>query len=202
MSQDVWQQAAQQTGGGAAPASGESTMTAGLPQQEQESQLFAGGESFPSLFNKTHFLGTKRAGRITKVMDVHSVDFNTKKPKYWQDGAKGPVLEAINATTGQPNRKVMDTHFVLSTDYRITAPECAAIGRDPAYVEKDDGTRVFVAGGYDFKTTQEALRRDAAGIGVSKTSDLIGKGIEVTRAGQHPNPGGNPSWVLEVRFTA
>jgi hypothetical protein len=176
-----------------------------VPEPEQESQLFAGGVvSYPSLFNKTHALGTERTGIITRVTDVHSRTYSTEGPgelKYWQEGEKGPVTRAVNHLTGKPNRPVLDTHFELDTEYRLSAAEAAAIGRRPEDVEQDEGKRVFAAGGFDIKAVKEALARDAGPLGITKTADLIGKRITVKRAGQHPNPGGNPSWVLEVKFS-
>jgi hypothetical protein len=207
MTADPWASASATTGAATqtAPAQGESQLAGDMPGQEQESQLFGGGVSYPSLFNKTHLLGAVRTGIITKVTDVQARTYSTDGPgelKYWQEGESKPVTTAVNPATGKQNRPVMDTHFELDTTYRITAPECAAINRDPSYVEKDEGRRVFAAGGFDLKATREALARDAGALGIHKTADLIGKRITVKRAGQKPNPGGNPSWILEVKFSA
>lgn len=201
---DPWAAAQAQT---AVKSGGESQLQdAYVPAPDAESQLFGGGgASYPSLFNKTHTLGTERTGVIVKVTDVQARVYSTDGPgalKFWQEGENKPVTAAVNPATGKQNRPVMDTHFELDTDYRITAAECAAINRDPEYVSKDEGKRVFAAGGFDLKATREALQRDAGKLGVTKTADLIGKRITVKRAGQKPNPGGNPSWILEVAFSA
>ncbi len=182
MSNDVWAQAAQQT----APASnGQPSDNLASAMPETESQLFTGGPSYPSLFNKTHLLGTELTGIITKVQDVQGRDFDTKQPATWPDGSPK-----------------MDTHITVSTDYRMTAQECAAIDRDPSFVQEDDGTRVFVAGGFNLKTVREAIKRDAPGLGVTRTADLVGKRITVKRAGQtQRGQKGNKSWDLEVRFS-
>lgn len=202
MSNDPW--AAAQAGNSAPsqPAEGESQL---VPPADAESQLFGGGGvSYPSLFNKTHPLGTVRTGIITKVTDVHSRTYSTEGPgelKYWQEGEKSPVTKAVNPLTGKPNRPVMDTHIELDTEYRVTVAECDAINRKHDYVEKDNGKRVFAAGGFDYKATQEALQRDAPKLGVTKTKDLIGKRLTVKRAGQAPAVKGNKPWILEVIFS-
>lgn len=206
---DVWAQAeASTTPAATNGGSGESQI---VPEQDQESQLFKGrGPSYPSLFNKTHQkLGTMRTGIITKVTDVHSREYSTDGPgalKYWEDSTKGqkgskPVTDAVSKVTGQRNEPVMDTHFELDTEYRITAEECEAVGRKPEYVQEDNGKRVFAAGGYDLGVVREALTEAAPKLGLTKTKDLIGKRLTVTRAGKKPNPGGNPSWILEVKFS-
>ncbi len=204
MSNDVWAQAAQRTQPQAGQAESQ-LADAYVPEPEAESQLFSGGSSFPSLFNKTHPLGSERTGIITKVTDVHSQTYGTdaasRKLKYWQEGEKSPVTNAVNPATGKQNRPVLDTHLQLDTEYRLTEAEAAAIGRRPEFVQQDDGKRVFAAGGFDLKTLREAIQRDAPALGIHKTADLIGKRITIKRAGQHPNPGGNPSWVLEIKLS-
>ena len=204
---DVWAQAETSTAAASPQANGESQI---VPPADAESQLFKQrGASYPSLFNKTHQLGTERTGVITKVTDVHSRFYSTDGPgdlKYWEDSTKGqkgskPVPDAVSKVTGRRNEPVWDTHFELETEYRISPAECAAIGRKPEYVDEDKGKRVFTAGGYDLGVVREALADAAPGLGLTRTADLIGKRLTVKRVGQKPNPGGNPSWVLEVKFS-
>lgn len=203
---DPWAAAQASTSASTATA-GESQLAGDLPAPAPaESQLFnSGGVSYPSLFNKTHTLGTERTGIITKVTDVQARTYSTEGPgdlKFWQQGESKPVTLAVNPLTGERNRPVMDTHFELDTEYRITAAECVAINRKAEYVQEDAGKRVFAAGGFDLKATREALQRDAGALGVTCTADLIGKRVTVKRYDQKPNPGGNPSWILAVKFTA
>lgn len=202
----------------AAQQASQNTAPAGAPAEsqilpEQESQLFSGqgGASFPSLFNKTHYLGTERTGIVTSVRDAHSRFYSTDGPgslKYWENttsGQKGskPTPDAVSKINGKPNTPILDTLITVKTDYRMDAQECAAIGRKPEFIADDDGTRVFAAGGFDLKVVREALiaYNDAnAATPLRKNADLVGKRITVVRASQRQNPGGNPSWNLTVKF--
>lgn len=172
------------------------------------SLLFNSGPSAPSLFNKTHGLGTERGGIITKLEDKQDQDFNAKAPKYWSTSKVGGpkknhaiTLDPIDEPTGQKNRPVMVTHITLATDHRITEAECVATERDVAYVGQDKGERVDVVGGFDYKPFAEAME-DARqrGINLSSPADLIGKRLTKKRVGQKPNPGGYPSWINAYRI--
>ncbi len=168
------------------------------------SLLFGQGPSAPILMNKTHPLGTERSGIIRKMSDVQDKDYNSKLPKFFSRskvGGKGVCTDAIDASTGQPNDPVMVTHIELDTDYRITEAECIATSRDTSYIATDDGKRIEVVGGFDFKPFREAMEAArAAGINLASPADLIGKRLTVKRAGQKPNPGGNPSWIKTYRI--
>lgn len=187
------EQASSLAGSYAAPAAGPSL-------------LFSQGGVAPSLFNKTHFLGAERTGIITKApYDRQDQDFSAKVLKYWStskvDG-KATTTDPIDGPTGTPNRPVMSTHIELSTDYRMSAQECAAIGRDVAFVGQDDGSRVFVVTG---KQGFEAFRKAigdaiASGVSITKDEDLVGLRLMVKRVSQTPNVKGNPSWVLDVKL--
>lgn len=197
-----------------APAS---TATATAPEasgldgawgDEGSSLLFSQGAASPALFNKTHFLGAERTGIITKTADQQDRDFNAKLPKYWSLSKVGGeqknraiTTEAIDGPTGQPNRPVMVTHITLSTSYRMDAQEAAVTGRDASFIESDNGERVEVVGGLDYKPFREAIA-DAVkrGVQLRGAADLIGKRLTVKRAGQKQNPGGNPSWVKTYRI--
>lgn len=190
------------------PASnGESQISGAYSQPEdQESQLFSGGAAAPSVLNKTHGVGTERTGIVTKApYDRQDVDFNTKSPKFFlktpeaRDGKMRKVgATPVDPTTGKPNQPVKSTFLELDTEYVMNAAEATAVGRDTPYEGKD---RVFVAGGADLKTLRKAIE-DAGrrGIHITKGADLVGLRLTVKRTGQTPNPGGNPSWVTEMRF--
>lgn len=180
-----------------------------IPPQPQAgpSRLFQQGGAAPSLFNKTHFLGTERTGIITKApYDLQQQDFNEKKPKYWSTskvGGKAFTTDPIDAPTGQRNRPAMGTHIELDTTYRLDANECAAIGRDPAAVQSDDGKRVYVAANkWEYEAFKKAILAAAkAGIPITKDEDLVGLRLTVKRARQQPNPGGNPSWDPDITLS-
>lgn len=183
------------------PAGGGSQL---IDQPEQSSQLFGGSVLPSSLLNKTHTLGTERHGRITVApRDTHSRDFNTKLPKYWANtpvvGANGKpskiTTNPIDHVTGEKLRKVLDTVIELDTDYRFDAAECAAIGRDPNL--PDDGSRAFYASGDDLKQLKAELRR----LNIDTGKGMIGLTLSVTRVGQKPNPGANPSWINKITLS-
>lgn len=175
------------------------------PAPGSASLLFAGGAA-PSLFNKTHPLGTVRTGIITKApYDRHDQDFNAKLPKYWSTSrvnGKATTTDAIDVPTGQPNRPVMSTHIELDTDYCMDVNECVAVSRDVAFAQQDDGKRVFVVTGKQgFQAFREAIGQAiATGVSITKDEDLVGLRLTVKRVGQTPNPGGNPSWVIAVKL--
>jgi hypothetical protein len=166
----------------------------------EQSQLFGGPVLPPSLLNKTHLLGTERVGRITaKPYDVHSRDMATKKPKYWPksplaDGKK-IAFTPTDHITGEKLDPVKDTVIVLATEYRFTPGEAAAVNRDANL--PDDGTRAFYASGEDLKRIRAEIQR----LGVRSEQEMIGMTLSVKRIGQKPNPGGNPSWITEIKLS-
>lgn len=197
--EDPWAAANAQTQGAAPVGQGDSQAFAG--GGDAESQLFSSGSVAPSLFNKTHLLGTERTGIITKApYDRQKVDYNTKKPLFWGPAGGKPVPEHVDSATGQPNRPVMDTFLELSTDYTMSAAEAAATGRETAF----EGTeRVFVAGGFDLKELRKAMGAAVAGgMKLQSGADMVGKRLTVKRVSQKANPGGNPSWILEIKLSA
>lgn len=176
--------------------------------------LFNQGSLAPSLFNKTHFVGTERRGRITKApYEQQSVDrFNGGLPKYWSLSKVGgekknsPITtDAVDAPTGKPNRPVMDVMIELETEYGpLSEVECGAVGREyPG--QAGDSKRVFVVSGKDaldkFRKAIVAYNAKAKSIGnpqLTCEEDLVGKGLIVKRAGQVPNNAGTKSWVHEI----
>ncbi len=197
---DPWAAAqAAMNGGEGGNVAGESQV---VPEQEQESQLFSGGAVAPSLANKTHRIGSRRKGRITKApYDKQKVDFNTKKPLFWSDSENKP--KPIDEG-GNPKRPVMDTFVELMTEYVMDAAEASETGREQPY---EGGERVFVAGGATLKTFRKAIETynaTAAGKAnpIKRGADMVGKDFEYARTGQKPNPGGSPSWIEEIVITS
>lgn len=213
MSTDPWAAAsaapATPAGNTAVADAPQSAMASAFGPAAGGSLLFNSGVAVPSLFNKTHPLGTERTGVIEKMEDKQDQDFTSKMPKYWSTSKVGGpqrnsavTTDAIDGPTGQQNRPVMVTHITLQTDYRITEAECVAISRDVAYVSQDAGKRVDVVGGFDFKAFGEAME-DARkrGISLNSPEDLIGKRLTKKRVGQVPSKtGGNPSWTNAYRI--
>jgi hypothetical protein len=177
--------------------------------QAGPSKLFQQAGAAPSLFNKTHYLGTERTGIITKApFDQQQQDYNEKKPKYWSTskvGGKAFTTEPIDAPTGQLNRPAMGTHIELATDYRMTAQEITAVGgnRDVSFANTDNGKRVYVASNkYEYDAFRKAIvTAIAAGIPITEDEDLVGLRLTVKRTRQQPNPGGNPSWDPDISLT-
>jgi len=150
--------------------------------------LFGSGKSIPSLFNKTHGAGTVRGGVIKDVRDVHARNHPREggQLKYWPNGQTGkgvkPVTDA-NSPDGKPNRPVMDTHVILDTEYRMDAAEASAVGREPSFMQEDDGTRTFVV--QDLRGMQNAIgefnKGAPAGQQIVNPESLIGKRLDVKR---------------------
>src|ERR1700744_3271208 len=153
---DVWSQAQAQSTT-SAPQVDNGTSQVADAYVGEGSQLFSGPSLPPSLFNKNHLLGTERTGTITKApYDVQSRDFATKVPKCWGSDKK-PTPDAVNKGTGQPNRPVLDTVIELSTSYRFTDPEAAAVGREQG--QADDGARAFYVSGQALKDLRKEINR-------------------------------------------
>ena len=174
--------------------------------------LFQQGGLAPSLFNKTHFVGTERRGKITKApYEQQSLDFNSRLPKYWslskvggEQKNRAVTTDAIDGPTGKPNRPVMDVLIELETDYGpLSQQECAAVGREyPA--QAGDGKRVLAVSGKDMldKFRKAIAEFNAANPGALKSEeDLVGLYVTAKRVGQTPNQGGNASWVHEIRIS-
>lgn len=174
--------------------------------------LFQQGGLAPSLFNKTHFVGTERKGRITKApYEQQSLDFNSRLPKYWslskvggEQKNRAVTTDAIDAPTGKPNRPVMDVLIELETEYGpLSQQECAAVGREyPA--QAGDSKRVLAVSGKDMldKFRKAIGVFNAANPGALKSEeDMVGLYVTVKRTGQTPNVGGNASWVHEITLS-
>jgi hypothetical protein len=142
---------------------------------EEYDSLF-GGEKLPSLFDKTHDVGTSRTGIIMKAPEERQSRFykagGQGALKFW--GLDGKPTENPNGPTG-PNRPCMDTVFVLQTDYRLNEHQLADRG-----MEEDTGARGVFASGELKKAIREAIKK----AGAKKRSDLVGARLTLTRTGK------------------
>lgn len=156
-----------------------------LPDEEFDA-LF-GGEKLPSLFNKTHGVGTERSGIITKAPEDRQSRFfkegGVGPLKFW--GLDGKPTEDAVGLGGKPNRPVMDTVFVLDTEYRMSEAELAEAGMD-----EDNGQRGVFAGGDLLKAIKSALKES----GARKRADLVGARLTLKRAGK-ATKGNFKAWV-------
>lgn len=205
-------QSAAPTSSGQGAAGNGGGLAGGFGPATGSSRLFDNNASIPALFNKTHFLGTERFGIITKTEDVQDRDYSAKLPKFWsrskvggEQKNKAITTDPIDEPTGLANEPVMVTHITLQTEYRVSEQESAAIGGDAARIASrvadDDGQRVEVVGGFDYKPFREALLdARSRGIALNDAKDLEGKRLTVKRAAQKPNPGGQPSWIKTYRI--
>lgn len=170
--------------------------------------LFQQGGIAPSLFNKTHFAGTTRRGKITKApYEQQSRDFDSKAPKYWSLSRVGGekrdravTTDAIDGPTGKPNRPVMDVLIELETEYGpLSQQECAAIPREyPA--QAGDSRRVLAVSGKDMldKFRKAIAAFNAANPGALKSEeDMVGLYVTVKRVSQDTNR----SWVHEITLS-
>lgn len=225
--QDPWAAASMRT----APAASQQAPTQGeqMPQQDGQggnlggafapagggTALFSQGSVAPSLFNKTHPLGTVRKGVISKApYEQQSRDFNSKLPKYWsfsrcggEQKNRAVTTDEIDPPTGKHNRPVMDTMVELDTEYGpLSEQEMIAVGRQPG--QEGDGKRVFAVSGKDtlekFRAAIFAFNETAKANGqplLTCEEDLVGLTLFVKRSGQKPNPNGQPSWVHEIHLS-
>jgi len=162
------------------------------------SRLFGNEGGAPSLFNKSHPVGTERSGIITKAPYDQQRTSMKGEPLFWVAGEKSPKPVAVDPNTGQRNRPVMDTVIEIDTEYTMDAAEAALLNRDTPY----EGTarRVFV--GKELKAFKDAIGKAvAAGVPLTCDEDMVGKRVIVKRVGQKPNPnGGDPIKIHEFRI--
>jgi hypothetical protein len=139
---------------------------------EQYDSLF-GGEKLPSLFDKTHDVGTTRTGIILKAPEDRQSRFYKAQGmgdlKFW--GADGKPTKEATGPTG-PNRPCMDTVFVLKTEYRLTEAQLASKEMDD-----DNGNRGVFASGNLKRAIKEAIKKS----GAKKRTDLVGARLTLTR---------------------
>lgn len=191
---DPWAAAdAAQNGSTSGPASRQEAYGSG------PSRLFGTGGGAPTLFNKSHPVGTERTGIITKApYDQQRTKMGTGELLFWQNGEKGPVTNPVNAATGQPNRPVLDTVIELSTEYVMDQAEAGALNRDSIYEGTD--RRDFV--GKELKAFQDAIKDAVSrGIQLNSDADMVGKRLTKKRVSTKPNPhGGDPIKVHAYRI--
>lgn len=184
------------------PAEEASSLAEGF---DQPSQLFAGGGEGigPSLFNKTHPVGTERTGIIAKpTFDRQSSNIKGV-PVYWPKGRGGkPTTEPRDPATNEPNRPVMDTVIVLDTEYTMDAAEAQALQREEPFeggrrsriiARKEDKDKLIAA-------IQDYNRRNPKNP-ITKDGDMVGKRFTDKRVATRVNPeGGDPIKIHEFRI--
>lgn len=142
---------------------------------EEYDSLF-GGEKLPSLFDKTHDVGTTRVGIITKAPEDRQSRFykagGQGALKYW--GTDGKPTDAAVGLTG-PNKPCMDTVFVLATEYRLNAAQL-----EQREMDEDNGNRGVFASG----AMKAAIRSAIKEAGAKKRTDLVGARLTLTRTGK------------------
>lgn len=142
---------------------------------EEYDSLF-GGEKLPSLFDKTHGVGTTRAGIITKAPE-------DRQSRFYKAGGQGALKfwGSDGKPTDQPmgplgaNKPCMDTVFVVQTEYRLNESELA-----DKEMDEDTGARGVFASG----SLKAAIRDANKAAGAKKRSDLVGARLTLTRTGK------------------
>jgi hypothetical protein len=142
---------------------------------EEYDSLF-GGEKLPSLFDKTHDVGTTRAGIILKAPEDRQSRFykagGQGALKYW--GADGKPTDQPMGLGG-PNKPCMDTVFVLATEYRLNEAQL-----EQREMDEDNGNRGVFASG----AMKAAIRSAIKEAGAKKRTDLVGARLTLTRTGK------------------
>lgn len=155
-----------------------------------------GGEKLPSLFNKTHDVGTELSGVIAKAPEDRQSRFykagGLGALKFWApSGSEKPVTDKEINPDGTKNRPCMDTMFVLDTDYRMTADEMRQKGMD-----EDNGQRGVFAGGADLIAIRKAIRE----VGVTSREQLVGMRLTLKRTGKTVK-GDFEAWNWEAKLS-
>lgn len=185
----------------AANSAGQSSVADAYAAPEQaSSRLFAeGGSGSPSLINQTHMLGAVRTGVITKApFDRQRTQNGTNDPLYWPStGDRKPTTAAVDATSGQRNKPVLDTLIEVETEYSMDVNEATLLGRDEPY---EGGARTLFVG-KDVKKFKEAIAEAVkSGVKLTSDADMLGKRLTVEVTSVKPNPhGGFP--LKEKKYT-
>lgn len=154
------------------------------------SRLFGNEGGAPSLMNKSHPVGTKRSGIVTKAPYDQQRTNMKGELLFWVAGQKSPQPVAVDPNTGQKNRPVMDTVVEIDTEYTMDQAEALALNRDTPY--EGGARRVFV--GKELKAFKEAIGAAVkAGVPLTCDEDMVGKRLTVHRVSQKPNPNGGDS---------
>ena len=159
------------------------------------SGLFGSEGGAPSLFNKSHAVGTERTGIISKApYSQQRTKRGTNEPLFWGIDNKPKILNE----GGQSNRPVNDDVIEIDTEYVMDQAEAAILDRDEPY--EGGERRVFV--GRERKAFKEAIK-DAVKRGIRLTcdEDMVGKRLTVKRVATQKNPhGGDPIKVHAYRI--
>lgn len=149
--------------------------------------LFGGGQSMPSIFNRTHGVGDKVTGIISDIpKDKQSrfldEDENGKptsgKLKYWGEDNR-PTDQPV-APNGTQRKPVMDTVIPLNTDYNDRGAE-------------DTGLRAWYVAG---KPALDAMRKAIQAAGITSRQQMVGYRLTVWRTGKIAR-----AWQYEATLT-
>jgi hypothetical protein len=137
-------------------------------EENIENRLF-GGESLPSIWNKTHDVGAEVTG-IVKDLPFEKqgrtyVEGGVGKPKFWKR-VRGTGFTTDPADSIGALEPVMDLVLPLSTEYRYS-PEKLAEKK----LDEDTGARGrYFSGGQNEQAFRDALKL----AGIKKMSQLVG----------------------------
>lgn len=152
-----------------------------------------GGEKLPSLFNKTHGIGTELSGIIVKAPEDRQSRFfkegGVGALKFW--GTDGKPTESATGPNGKDLRPIMDTVFVLDTELRMNPAEL-----DEAGMDEDSGQRGVFAGGDQLRAIKGAIKES----GARKRADLIGARLTLKRTGK-TQKGDYKGWTWGAKIT-
>lgn len=193
MSDDPWSMAGTPVGtttNETLPASGQDNLMPQGQDGDGYDPLMGGGGKLPSLITKEHGIGVKRSGVITET---------PKERQAYEPGANGKAKfwdEATNSvTTVNTGNPLMDTVFVLQTDYRMTPAELAAKEMD-----EDTGLRGIFAGGELKRAIVKAIGKTSALRGKPRSA-LVGYRITVWKTGTRPSGKANDTTLYEAELS-
>lgn len=161
-----------------------------VSDEEEYDSLF-GGQPLPSLFDKTHDVGTTREGVITEAPKKRQSRFMNGRLKFWGEDSK-PTEDTRDAE-GNPLKPCVDEVFVLQTDYRLNAAQLAKRDMDE---EDDTGLRGVWASGTQLQAIRKAIRKAR----LKDRNAFVGMTLSLTRTGQIPK-GEFEAWTWEAKLT-
>jgi hypothetical protein len=188
---DPWAAAsAAQTEGGATTQ--DRLIDAPTSEENIENRLF-GGESLPSIWNKTHDVGAEVTG-IVKDLPFEKqgrtfVEGGVGKPKFWSREYGQGIVTTASDSIG-PLKPVMDLVIPLDTEYRFTPAQLQERGLD-----EDTGARGWYLSGGEGEQAFKAALKAAK---LRKLSDLIGMRITAKRIGK-TQKGDFKAWQYAVK---
>jgi hypothetical protein len=191
---DPWAAAAQASTGQQQNTSttAQDALMPATPDPDGAERALMGGQSVPSMFNKSHGLNDDVTGVITELPTQKQSRFYAEGAagalKYWSESANKPTEDAVDRVTGRPNNPLYDTVVKCATEYR-----------KPGDVE-DEGLRAFYLAGNDLKAFRAAISvAKQAGI-ISSFADLVGLRVTGRRIGQVPTGKGNSAWTYAFKL--